>query len=189
MAIQTSLVNQIIVAMPSLVNTPFEHAVVYICDDQPEGTVGLIINKPLPPPLKLGFIFEQLHITSNLKEQSELPLLYGGPMQPQRGFVLHPEGTWNSTLSLNQELNITTSRDIIIALAEGTGPHKVLVTLGYTAWQRKQLSKEVIEENAWLVCPFRPELLYEVPFDERWEYAGLSIGVKMKELGINFGHT
>ena len=137
----------------------------------------------------LGIVFEQLKIEPIRVEQKSLPLLFGGPIQPERGFVIHKQvGGWRSSLFLQDEVTITTSNDIIRAIAEDNGPKDVLVALGYSGWTETQLESEV-KDNFWLVCPYKPEILYEVPFDYRWEYAGLTLGVKMNQLTANSGHA
>lgn len=187
MAINSSLANHLLIAMPSLANPTFEHAVIYVCEHHIQGTVGLIINRPLQYPL--GFIFEQMRIEPTRSEQHDQPILYGGPIQPERGFVIHrPLGGWRSSLALQEGVTVTTSSDIIHALAANKGPKDVLVALGYVGWSENQLEQEVIN-NSWLVCPYRSELLYDVPFSERWEYAGLTIGVKMNQLISISGHA
>ncbi|KTC99599.1 YqgE/AlgH family protein [Legionella erythra] len=187
MAIDTSLANHILVAMPSLTDPNFQRTVVYVCEHHVQGTVGLIINRPMQYPLSL--VFEQMQIEPARKERSMQPLLYGGPVQPERGFVIHrPIGGWRSSLSLRDDVTVTTSSDIIRAIAAETGPKDALITLGYTGWGENQLEQEVMN-NVWLVCPYKSELLYDVPFSERWEYAGLLIGVKMSQLSSSAGHA
>jgi putative transcriptional regulator len=187
MAINTSLANHLLIAMPSLDDPNFTKSVIYVCEHHIQGTVGLIINRPMHYPL--GLVFDQLHIEPKRVENNHLPLLFGGPLQPERGFVIHrPFGVWRSSLILGEDVIVTTSNDIIRAIAQDTGPKDVLVTLGYVGWGEKQLDEEVME-NKWLVCPYRSELLYEVPFEERWEYAGLTIGVKMNQLTSSAGHA
>jgi putative transcriptional regulator len=187
MAIDTSLANHLLIAMPSLTDPNFERSVIYVCEHNAGGTVGLIINRPLEFPLSL--VFEQMKISPSSEEQNYRPLLFGGPIQPERGFVIHrPIGGWRSSLSLGNDVTVTTSNDIIRAIAANTGPKDVLVTLGFTGWTGNQLEQEVMN-NTWLVCPFKSELLYEVPFMQRWEYAGLTIGVKMTQLSSNIGHA
>lgn len=187
MALTTSLANQLLIAMPSLVDPDFSKSVIYVCEHHIQGTVGLIINRPMQYPL--GLVFDQLHIEPTRTESNRLPLLFGGPLQPERGFVIHrPLGGWRSSLILREGVTITTSNDIIRAIANDTGPKDVLVALGYVGWGEDQLDKEVIE-NTWLVCPYKPELLYEVPFEKRWEYAGSTIGVKMNLLTSSVGHA
>ena len=187
MALNASLANQLLIAMPSLNDPHFARSVIYVCEHHVQGTVGLIINRPMQYPLSL--VFDQLHIEPTHVETNRVPLLFGGPIQPERGFVIHrPFGSWRSSLALREGVTITTSNDIIRAIATDTGPKDVLVALGYVGWGENQLDQEVLD-NAWLVCPYSSELLYDVPFDDRWEYAGLSIGVKMNQLMSSVGHA
>ena len=187
MAINTSLANNLLIAMPSLNDPTFAKSVIYVCEHQAQGTVGLIINRPMQFPL--GLVFDQLKIEPIHVESNRLPLLFGGPIQPERGFVIHrPFGGWRSSLALRKDVTVTTSNDIIRAIADETGPKDALVALGYVAWGADQLDREVMD-NVWLVCPYKAELLYEVPFEERWEYAGLTIGVKMNNLITGVGHA
>jgi len=187
MAINSSLANSLLIAMPSIHDPVFSKSVIYVCEHQVQGTVGLMINRPMQFPL--GLVFDQLQIEPIHVESNRLPLLFGGPIQPERGFVIHrPFGDWRSSLALREDVTVTTSNDIIRAIADDTGPKDVLVALGYVAWEAEQLDREV-RDNVWLVCPYKPELLYEVPFEERWEYAGLTIGVKMDQIISGEGHA
>ncbi len=181
-----SLRGHLLVAMPSLHGSSFERSVIYICEHQPEGAVGLIINQPLQYPL--NFMFEQLHIESGDAAKKNEPLLFGGPVQPERGFVIHrPFGSWRSSLILGEDVIITTSNDIIRAIARNDGPPDALVALGFVAWGEGQLDQEI--EDQWLVCPYQPELLYDTPFDERWEKTAQGIGVDVKQLIGKAGHA
>lgn len=187
MATINTLANHLLIAMPSLSDPNFERAVIYVCEHHEKGSVGLIINRPMRFPLSI--VFEQLAIAPIRVELNKLPLLYGGPVQPERGFVIHKQmGGWRSSLLLQDEVTVTTSNDIIRAIAQDIGPKDALVTLGYSAWTEQQLEKEVVE-NYWLVCPYKPEILYDVPFSDRWEYAGSTIGVKMTQLSASSGHA
>jgi len=187
MAVISSLANHLLIAMPSLKDPNFERTVIYVCEHHEQGSVGLIINRPLQFPISL--VFEQLHIEPIRLEQNRMPLMFGGPVQPERGFVIHkPMGGWRSSLFLQDEVTVTTSNDIIRAIAEDKGPRDVLVTLGYAGWVDDQLEKEVID-NVWLVCPYKSEILYEVPFEKRWEYAGSTIGIKMNQISSDIGHA
>lgn len=187
MANDASLTNHFLIAMPMLDDPNFSKSVIYVCEHHVQGTVGLIVNRPMP--FSLGLVFDQLNIDPINLSKNNLPLLFGGPLQPERGFVIHrPLGGWQSSLSLREGVTVTTSNDIIRAIAQNTGPMDALVALGYAAWTDKQLEQEVMD-NQWLVCPYKAELLYEVPFDERWEYAGLTIGVRMKQLTSGTGHA
>lgn len=187
MALANSLANQLLIAMPTLQEPNFTRTVIYICEHQEQGSVGLIINRPMQFPLSI--VFEQLEIEPDQAEKNALPLMFGGPTQPERGFVVHKQaGSWRSSLFLRDEVTVTTSNDIIRAIAKDRGPKDALVILGYTSWAEKQLESEVID-NMWLVCPYKAELLYDIPAEKRWEYAGLTLGVRMNELSANIGHA
>lgn len=187
MSIINSLANHLLIAMPSLSDPNFEKTVIYLCEHHEQGSVGLIINRPMRFPLSI--VFDQLEIEPIRIEINKLPLMYGGPVQPERGFVIHKQtGEWRSSLLLQDEVTVTTSNDIIRAIATDKGPKDVLVTLGYSAWVENQLEKEVVD-NIWLVCPYKAEILYDVPFDERWEYAGSTLGIKMNQLSSAAGHA
>lgn len=187
MSANTSLENQFLIAMPSLDDPSFKQSVIYVCENQPQGSVGLIINRPMEFPL--GFVFDQLQIEPGTDEKKKMPLLFGGPVQPERGFVIHrPYGTWSSSMPLQKDVTVTTSSDIIQAIAKDTGPEDALVTLGFTLWDENQLEQEMLDD-IWLVCPVTPELLYDVPFKDRWLYAGASIGVDMTQLISSSGHA
>jgi len=183
----SSLRNHFLIAMPSVYAEYLKHAVIYICESQPEGTVGLMINRPLIYPLEI--VFQQLAITPKRAEQGQQPLLFGGPIQTDRGFVIHrPMGNWRSSLHLAEEVTITTSNDIIQAIADDIGPLDVLITMGYIRWDSAQLKKEMLE-NRWLVCPYYADLLYKVPFAERWSDATKRIGVNVDHLVEGSGHA
>lgn len=187
MEIETSLSNHLLIAMPGVLDPNFEQTVIYVCEHHPKGTVGLIINRPMPFPMSL--VFDQLNIKASHPAINHQPLLFGGPVQPERGFVIHrPTGGWRSSLTLEHNITVTTSNDIIRAIANDTGPKDMLVTLGYSAWEDKQLEREILN-NTWLVCPFTSEILYDVPFSERWAYAALTIGVKINQLTSHIGHA
>jgi putative transcriptional regulator len=183
-----SLANQLLIASPSLDNTEFSHSVIYICEHHEQGTVGLIINQPMK--YSLGLVFNQLDINPIDQEKNQLPLLYGGPNQSERGFVMHrPKGSWHSSLDLlPNDVTITTSNDIIRAIAEDRGPKDALVVLGYVGWAENQLESEIINDS-WIVCPFKSEILYQEPFETRWEAAGMSMGINMNQLVAGAGHA
>lgn len=187
MATINTLANHLLIAMPSLHDPNFEKTVIYICEHRQEGSVGLIINRPMQ--FSLSLVFEQLDVKPTTDTISEQPLMFGGPVQPERGFVVHKQlGEWRSSLFLQQEVTITTSNDIIRAIAAAKGPSEALVTLGYSGWVENQLEKEIVD-NVWLVCPYRSEILYEIPFGDRWEYAAKTLGVRMDQLTGGMGHA
>lgn len=183
-----ALANQLLVATPSLQESSFERSVIYICEHHVQGTVGLIINRPMK--YSLDVVFNQLHIEAKTAITNHQPLLCGGPVQPERGFVIHrPFGDWQSSLELiEKDVTITTSNDIIRAIADDKGPADALVILGFVGWSEHQLESEIMS-NDWLVCPFQSDLLYNVPYENRWEEAGLSIGVHMNQLTLGAGHA
>jgi len=187
-ATELSVANHLLIAMPTLEDPNFEHTVIYVCEHHALGAVGLIINRPMPYPL--GLVFQQLHIENVSHEKEKLPLLFGGPVQPERGFVLHrPFGTWQSSLLLQDGVSVTTSNDIIRAIAKDIGPKDPLIALGYVGWSEGQLDKELMG-NHWLVCSKAPEaLLYELPYHLRWQAAGELIGVNMQTLSHFTGHA
>lgn len=181
------LTNHLLVAMPWNDDPVFAKSVIYICEHHAEGTVGLIINRPMH--VSMQFVFDQLHIESLHANKNTMPVMYGGPARSERGFVIHRLGTWRSSLVLlPNEVTITTSNDIIRAIADDVGPKDVLVTLGYVSWGPHQVEEEIIN-NTWLVCPYRSELLYDVPFAERWRYAGKTLGIDMQQLTSGTGHA
>lgn len=187
MAIMSNLANHLLVAMPACKDPNFEKTVIYICEHHEMGSVGLIINKPME--YKLELVFSQLQIEPLRPEQKQDPLLFGGPTQPERGFVMHKQvGNWRSSLILQDEVIITTSNDIIRAIANDEGPKDALVALGYSGWVSQQLETEIMN-NVWLVCPYKKEILYEVPFEQRWGYAGTILGVNMNHLIFDGGHA
>lgn len=187
MAFIHSLANNLLVAMPSIKESNFARTVIYLCEHREEGSVGLIINRPMKHSLSM--VFEQLSIAPIRIEQNQLPLMFGGPIQPERGFVMHKNlGEWRSSILLQDGVTVTTSNDIIRAIAEDKGPKDILITLGYSGWVENQLEKEILG-NEWLVCPFRQEILYDIPFEDRWEYAGTILGIKMNQLSVSAGHA
>lgn len=187
MTIRSSFSNHFLIATPMVNEPSLAHSVIYVCEHEAQGAVGLMINHPMP--FSMGLVFNQLQIEPINIATNSLPLLFGGPTQPERGFVIHrPFGDWHSSLALRDDVTVTTSNDIIRAIAQDNGPTDVLVTLGYAGWSESQLEKEVMNDR-WLVCPYNPELLYDVPFDKRWEYAGSIMGVKMNQLTTSSGHA
>ena len=187
MTFEMSLSNHLLIAMPSLRDLILSQTVIYVCEQHPHETIGLIINKPINYPINQ--VFEQLGMSVDVTVENNKPLMFGGLMQPQRGFVLHrPEGHWRSSLEINSDVTITTSNDIIRAIAHDRGPKDALIALGYLAWDEKQLEQEIMD-NFWLVSPFKPELLYDVPFNDRWKEAGSLLGVNMDQLVPGSGHA
>jgi len=183
---QDFLVNHFLVAMPSLHDPNFQQSVVYVCEHNAGSALGIVINRP--SRVVLGEIFKQLSITVDDPALVQRPVFQGGPVQTDRGFVIHePAGAWDSTLNLGG-LSVTTSRDVLAALARGTGPGKTFVALGYAGWGAGQLETE-LAANSWLSTPADQRIIFETPVAERWQAAARLIGVDIALLPGDAGHA
>src|ERR1700730_17590459 len=181
------LTNHLLIAMPALGDPNFAQTVALVCDHTEHGALALILNKPLP--MRMGEIFEQLDIDIGDGPLSARPVLRGGPMQTDRGFVVHPAGgRWDSTLKVSDTIHVTTSRDILAAMARGQGPDEAIVALGYAGWDGGQLEDE-IRANAWLSAPVDPGLIFELPFESRWLAAGRLLGVELSRISPISGNA
>jgi putative transcriptional regulator len=183
----TYLTNQFLIAMPGLMDPNFYQTVTYISEHTEAGALGIVINRPLN--LTLGELLEHLRISPNRPEITSMPVYYGGPVQPEQGFVIHmPLGEWGSTLRVTDTIGITTSLDILQALARGEGPDKTLVALGYAGWGQGQLERE-IAENAWLSGPIDPVIMFQTPSEKRWSAAAALLGIDLNLLSAEAGHA
>ena len=181
-----SLRNQFLIAMPSLNESIFSHTITYICDHSEDGAMGLVINQPLG--IDMSEIFKQLDYNSSGSHSLE-PVLCGGPVQPERGFILHsPERRWESSLAVSDDIMLTASRDIIEAISHDQGPQKFLVTLGYAGWGAGQLEEE-IANNAWLTLPANPSIIFDTPLEQRWSAASKSLGIDLNLISGTAGHA
>ena len=181
------LTNQLLIAMPTMDDPNFAQTVALICDHNARGALGLILNKPLP--MRMSEIFEQLEIELASGPLSERQVLRGGPMQTDRGFVVHRAGgEWNSTLKVSDSLHVTTSRDILAAMARGQGPDDALVALGYAGWGGGQLEEE-IRANAWLSAPVESAIIFDLPFESRWHAAARLLGVELSRMSPISGNA
>jgi putative transcriptional regulator len=181
------LTNQLLIAMPAMGDPNFAQTVALICDHSSEGALGLILNKPLP--MRMSEIFEQLEIEIASGPLRQRQVLRGGPMQTDRGFVVHRAGgQWDSTLKVSESLHVTTSRDILAAMARGEGPDDAVVALGYAGWGGGQLEDE-IRGNAWLSAPVDLGLIFELPFESRWQAAGRLLGVELTRISPISGNA
>lgn len=181
-----NLTNQFLIAMPSMADPFFARTVTYLCQHNEEGALGIIINRPLQ--LTLKEIIEQMDIKFHNDALSDLPVYFGGPVQPDRGFVLHePGGEWKSTLKISDSLWLTTSRDILEAISRGDGPHQVLLALGYAGWGEGQLEREIVE-NAWLNAEAEQSIIFNLPASHRWKAAAGLMGVDIALLSSQVGH-
>lgn len=183
----TSLVNQLLIAMPSMQDPNFSSTVTLICEHNEDGALGIILNRPLS--LNMGGLFRQLDIETHNPIIAKDPVLMGGPVGPERGFVLHDgDDDFESTLRVSDEIQLTLSRDIIDALAEGTGPERSLVALGYAGWQAGQLEDEIME-NSWLNVAASLEIVFDTPFAKRWTAAAESLGVDISRIAPDAGRA
>lgn len=183
----TPLKNQLLIALPSLAGSEFERSVTLLCQHDEDGAMGVVINRP--SEYTLGDVFAQMAIDSDDAALSGQVVLAGGPVHPQRGFVLHDGGLqWDSSLRIGDGLFLTTSRDILAAMARGAGPEHAIVALGCAGWGTGQLEQE-LGENSWLTAPADAELVFQVPLDARWNAAAGRIGVDFAHLADYTGHA
>jgi len=187
MSIANSLSNHFLIAMPALEDPNFHHTTTYICEHDENGALGVVINRPLN--MQLVDILRHMDIEPCSDEISSLPVYMGGPVQSDRGFVLHePPGDWEATLKVTDNIGITSSRDILQAMAAGEGPEKAIVTLGYAGWGAGQLEQE-LAANTWLSGPASSKILFDTPSEERWMAAAASLGVDLNLISSDMGHA
>ncbi|MCP4043488.1 MAG: YqgE/AlgH family protein [Gammaproteobacteria bacterium] len=183
----TNLTNHFLIAMPALADPNFFHTVTFVCAHNQEGAMGIIVNRPLD--LHLGEILAQMNIHTTATTPNEIRIYDGGPVQRERGFVIHwPKGDWDAMLPVGDELGVTTSRDVLAAVANDEGPKNSLIALGYAGWGAGQLEKEMAE-NAWLSGPADMRILFETPSEQRWEAAAGLLGVDFDRLSSQAGHA
>jgi len=182
-----SLANHFLIAMPTLADANFARSVTLICEHSDKGAMGIVVNRMTD--LRLGEIFEQLSIDSAKASNTESIVYLGGPVQNNRGFVLHePLGNWESTLTVTDNLGVSTSRDVLEAIAHNRGPDKYMVALGYAGWGAGQLERE-ISENSWLSGPASREIIFNLPAEHRWKAAARLMGVNLSTLSGETGHA
>ncbi len=183
-----NLSNHFLIAMPGLADPNFARTVTYLCAHDEGGAMGLVVNRPLD--MRLGELLDSLGLEARTPGVRDLPVVQGGPVLPERGFVLHrPAGEWEAVLEVpGTDIAVATSRDVLQALAEGKGPSQALIALGYAGWGAGQLEQE-LQENAWLSGPAPPELIFEEPFEHRWEAAARALGVDLDRLSGQAGHA
>ena len=180
------LSNHFLIAMPGLADPNFFHTVTYICEHDADGAMGIVINRPLD--LCLADIITHMNIQTT-PETGQLPIFQGGPVQTERGFVIHaPVGDWEATLRVSDEIGVSASQDVLAAIAAGQGPKRALIALGYAGWGAGQLERE-LTENAWLSGPATPEVLFDTPVEQRWAAAAALLGVDLNLLSSDAGHA
>ena len=183
--------NQFLIAMPGRVGDTFAGSVIYLCEHNDKGALGLVINKPID--IKLKNLFEKVELTLERDDLAEAPVYFGGPVQTERGFVLHErlsseEGHYNSSLQIPGGLEMTTSKDVLEAISQGVGPKKLLVTLGYSGWGAGQLEDEM-SRNGWINVSAEPGIIFDTPVEQRYDKALSLLGIDARMLSQEAGHA
>ena len=182
-----NLTDNFLIAMPALEDPYFSNALVYICEHNENGALGVIVNRPID--MTLAGLFEKIDIKLVADSVARLPVYFGGPVQLDRGFVLHrPVGLWQSTLAVNSEIGLTSSRDVLAAVASAGLPSEIIVTLGYAGWEAGQLEAE-LGENSWLTVPAMASILFDLPPEERLPAAMQKLGISFSQLSDVAGHA
>ena len=184
-----NLTNQFLIAMPSMADPTFSGTVVYLCDHSERGALGLVINRPTD--IDLEALFSRIDLKLEIEPLLHVPVYFGGPVQTERGFVLHDPkdgNTYTSSMSVPGGLEMTTSKDVLEAVASGNGPERFLLTLGHAGWGAGQLEEE-ISKNGWLTVEADPKIVFDVPAEERLEAALALLGISLSMLSGEAGHA
>lgn len=182
-----NLTNHFLIAMPAMDDPYFSKTLIYIAEHNDQGALGLIVNRPID--MDLATLFDKIEEPLESPNVGKLPVYFGGPVQTDRGFVLHrPIGNWQSTLAVTPEVGLTSSRDVLQAVGKEGQPSEIMVTLGYSGWGAGQLENE-LSQNAWLTVPADPRILFELPFEERLPSAMEILGVDFANLSEDAGHA
>jgi putative transcriptional regulator len=182
-----NLTHHFLIAMPNMADPYFARSLTYICEHNEQGALGLVVNRPID--MTLQALFERLALTLRDGELADAPIYFGGPVQTERGFVLHqPPGQWQSTLQVREVIGLTTSKDILEAVGRGEGPRRLLVTLGYAGWSPGQLEHE-LSQNAWLTVEASEGILFDTPAEERLPAAMELLGLDYARLQDAAGHA
>ncbi|MBS1159468.1 MAG: hypothetical protein H6R15_1887 [Proteobacteria bacterium] len=182
-----NLTNNFLIAMPALEDLYFSNALVYICEHNENGALGIIVNRPID--MSLSGLFEKIDIKLEAEQMAKVPVYFGGPVQLDRGFVLHrPIGQWQSTLAVSSEIGLTSSRDVLAAVGSQGLPSEILVTLGYAGWEAGQLEDE-LAQNSWLTVPAKASILFDLPAEERLPAAMQNLGISFTQLSDVAGHA
>jgi len=188
-----NLTNQFLIAMPGMSEGTFAGTVIYLCEHTEKGALGLVINKPIDITLKS--LFEKVELSLDRDDLADVPVYFGGPVQTERGFVLHEPiaeggegGPYNSSLKVEGGLEMTTSKDVLEAISSGAGPKKVLVTLGYSGWGAGQLEEEM-SRNGWINVDAEPGIIFDTPVSQRYGKALSLLGIDAGMLSSDAGHA
>ena len=183
----SSLKNQFLIAMPQLQDMNFSHTLTYICEHNEYGAMGIVINRPLD--ITVSDIFKHLSMPEHKTRFDQRPVFIGGPVQTERGFVIHKSSSqWESSLQVSDNIQLTTSADILNAMAHNEGPAESLIALGYAGWGAGQLEEEMAE-NSWLSSPANSDIIFNTPSDHRWEAAAALIGIDLNLISTDAGHA
>ena len=183
----SDLSNHFLIAMPNMADPNFGGSVVFIAQHGADGALGVVVNRTME--MDVGALFERIDLERPAAAIAAEPVFYGGPVQPERGFVLHqPVGVWSSTVAVGDSLGLTSSKDVLEAVSGGAGPARMLVTLGYSGWGPGQLEDE-ISRNAWLTVEANPSLIFDTPVDERFVRAFALLGIDPAFLSAGAGHA
>ena len=181
-----NLTHNFLIAMPNLVDPNFNGTLTYICDHSEQGALGVVVNRPIE--LDLSMLFEQIGLSLPERLQNQT-VYFGGPVQTERGFVLHtPPQTFTSTITVNDEVSLTTSKDVLEAVSQGAGPNKFMVSLGYAGWEPGQLEEE-IKNNAWLSVAADPQVIFDLEPEQRLHAAMRLLGIDFTRLSDVAGHA
>ncbi len=187
MSQETNLTNHFLIAMPSLEDGNFSQSVTYICEHDDNGALGITINRA--SEISLSEILSQLQIKPLADETNNQIILNGGPVQMDRGFILHhPVGQWDSSLKVTNNIAVTTSPDIMLAIANNQGPENAIIALGYAGWGPGQLEYEM-SENTWLSCPATEDIIFNTAIEKRWQAAAMLLGIDLQLLSNQAGHA
>jgi putative transcriptional regulator len=188
MSDETNLTNQLLVAMPSLTDPNFAQSVALICEHSVDnGALGIVVNKPLP--MTLSEVLAQMRLEASDVAIGARSVLRGGPVHKDRGFVVHrPGGHWDSSHVVSEQIQVTTSRDVLEAMARGEGPRDAFIALGYAGWGAGQLERELLD-NAWLSLPLDEAIVFETPFEDRWHAVWRRLGIDVARLSSQSGHA
>lgn len=182
-----NLTDHFLIAMPAMADPYFAKSLVYVCEHSEKGAMGIIVNRPID--MNLAGLFEKIELPLEHSDLADRPVYFGGPVQLDRGFVLHrPAGTWQSTLSVNGDIGLTSSRDVLMAVGKDGLPSEILVTLGYAGWGDGQIEDEMAQ-NAWLSVPAQHHILFDLPPDERLPAAMQQLGISFSQLSEVAGHA
>lgn len=182
-----SLTHHFLIAMPAMADPNFSRSLTYICEHNADGALGVVVNRPTD--MSLATLFERVDVAMENDRLGGLPVYFGGPVQTDRGFILHrPAGHWHSTLPIGDELALTSSRDILLSMAGLGEPHDVLVTLGYAGWSAGQLEWE-LAQNVWLTVEADPRIIFDLPPEERLAAAMQLLGIDFANLSEVAGHA